>query len=84
MKERKINIGDFVTIKEYYKNEKWFTNKPLKVLDISEFTGNILLTLDYNFAKNEDGEFTIYNSSILREHVDFYPMREKKLNRIIE
>ena len=78
MKERTINVGDWVIIKSERILANWYTEKPLKVIDV----GEQILSVDYNLYLNTHIKDK-YTNKILIEDVEYYPMREKKLERIL-
>lgn len=71
---------EWIIIKEKYKEHSWYTNKPLKVLEKKIVDNKVILYLDYNFAEYLD----FYSNEIAEELINYYPMRENKLKRILE
>ena len=76
---KQISVGDWIIIKAKMKYTTWYTEKPIRVISVDGSS----LVVDYNFYPKTDMNGDYYNY-ILLEYVEYYPMRELKLKRILE
>ena len=72
----KIKIGHWVKLNKCFHEHDWFTDEPLRVIDIKD----VMLYLDHDFSMFSGR----YDNKISVNLVYYFPLRELKLKRILE